>query len=293
MLSDHWEWLLTRACQDNFISPSTLREVASLRSELVSHMIERGFLPWSYRSDGAASPVNQSDTNVSIVTGIFLAGLSQLVRVERPSAKFERIAGGTVEKDPEAKSVKLFDPQIGEPASPVFLETLVAHKEHLTGRVFLHPGSVLFDKANNLKDGFLAYFSRSATGVANSKVYLRDATEVGIAPGCSKAMLMQSLQVSLFAVLLFYGGSRRIDLQPSGLSLGPPDAPVRVRAPLRIGTLCNSLRQLLDAVLDTCVDDPSRLSRLGEGGDAEGADIIKAVCQLLDHDGATRITAGI
>lgn len=48
-----------------------------------------------------------------------------------------------------------------------------------TGRVFLHPSSILFKSANNLKAGFLTYFSRSVTSAAvDTKVFLRDATEV-------------------------------------------------------------------------------------------------------------------
>lgn len=41
------------------------------------------------------------------------------------------------------------------------------------GRVFLHPGSVLFAE-NKLKNGYLTYFNKSVT----SKPFLRDATEV-------------------------------------------------------------------------------------------------------------------
>jgi hypothetical protein len=42
-----------------------------------------------------------------------------------------------------------------------------------SGRVFLHPSSVLFSESG-FKSGYLAYFSKAET----SKVFLRDATEV-------------------------------------------------------------------------------------------------------------------
>jgi hypothetical protein len=42
-----------------------------------------------------------------------------------------------------------------------------------SGRVFIHPSSILFSEAG-FKSGFLAYFAKAET----SKVFLRDATEV-------------------------------------------------------------------------------------------------------------------
>jgi hypothetical protein len=42
-----------------------------------------------------------------------------------------------------------------------------------SGRVFIHPSSVLFSEAG-FKSGFVAYFAKAET----SKVFLRDATEV-------------------------------------------------------------------------------------------------------------------
>ena len=42
-----------------------------------------------------------------------------------------------------------------------------------SGRVFIHPSSVLFSESG-FKSGYLAYFQKAET----SKVFLRDATEV-------------------------------------------------------------------------------------------------------------------
>ncbi len=53
-----------------------------------------------------------------------------------------------------------------------------------SGRVFIHPSSVLFSESG-FKSGYLAYFSKAET----SKVFLRDATEVQLSP-CSIVKLI-------------------------------------------------------------------------------------------------------
>jgi ATP-dependent RNA helicase DHX57 len=97
----------------------------------------------------------------------------------------------------EAKQIKLFDP---------------------TGRVFLHPSSILFTETS-FKPGYLTYFTKTET----SKVFLRDATEV-----------------PLFGLLLF-GGPITINHFVGGLMVGKRGE-VRLKAGTRIGVLCSQLR---------------------------------------------------
>lgn len=87
------------------------------------------------------------------------------------------------------------------------------------GRVFLHPGSMMFSNAA-WKSSFVAYFSKQAT----SKVFLRDATEV-----------------PLYGLLLF-GGPVSINHVAGGVTIGNKEAFIRLRAWPRIGVLVNQLR---------------------------------------------------
>lgn len=85
-----------------------------------------------------------------------LGGLwPRIVRVHLPekNIKYDKVSAGTVRRENIATDYKMFD-----------------LKE---GRVFLHPGSVLFG-TSNWKPPFLFYFHKQMS----SKVFLRDATKV-------------------------------------------------------------------------------------------------------------------
>lgn len=130
-------------CEANFISPSTVRDVTSLRNDFISALKAQGF----------SSRTSTTNTDPNLLKGILVAGLyPRVARIALPAAQFERISHGTVQKDHEAREVKFFDS---------------------AGRVFLHPSSILFAESG-WKRGYLAYFSKAET----SKVFLRDATDV-------------------------------------------------------------------------------------------------------------------
>jgi len=131
---------------------STVRDVTSLRQDFYSTLSDIGYVPFS--SDPSDDFLNINSSNTNLLKAVILGGLwPRITRVVLPKASFERVQAGTVQKDHEAREVKIFDRR--------------------GARVFLHPGSTLF--VNTLwKSPFAAYFSRQET----SKVFLRDATEV-------------------------------------------------------------------------------------------------------------------
>lgn len=104
-----------------------------------------------------------------------------------------------------------------------------------SGRVFIHPSSVLFSESG-FRSGYLAYFSKAET----SKVFLRDATEVSIIPIFTFPVPNEGVQVPLYGLLLF-GGPITINHWAGGILLGR-DGHVRMRAGTRIGVLCSQLR---------------------------------------------------
>ncbi|BEJ12269.1 hypothetical protein CspHIS471_0207290 [Cutaneotrichosporon sp. HIS471] len=139
-----------RFCEANFISPSALRDITSLRSDFSAALTQIGFLERGAAALAAASS-QAHDTN--LVKAVLVGGLyPRVARIALPEAQFERLSHGTLQKDHEAKQVRFFDTQ---------------------GRVFLHPSSIMFAESG-WKRGYVAYFSKAET----SKVFLRDATDV-------------------------------------------------------------------------------------------------------------------
>lgn len=95
--------------------------------------------------------------NTNLLKSVILGGLyPRLAKVHLPkwAIKFDKVQAGTVQRDNSAKDFKMYD---------VTSDT----------RVFLHPGSILFEESA-WKSRFVVYFQKQMT----SKVFLRDVTEV-------------------------------------------------------------------------------------------------------------------
>lgn len=228
---------------------STLRDVQSTRLDLLSNLQELGFVSNSYDplralvgtddskpTPGADAHLDAHSSNINMLKALILAGLwPSVVRIALPSAKYDQGSSGTIQRDAEARTVKYFDQALG--------------------RVFLHPSSTLFASAS-YSSSYLAIFQKSASGEgANSKVYMRDATEV-----------------PLYSLLLF-GGKLKINHMAGGISVGSPregdadgDGWVRMRANARIGVLCAQLRRLLDAVSGVAPRGSCRFHLLCQSG---------------------------
>ncbi|OCF36386.1 ATP-dependent RNA helicase A [Kwoniella heveanensis BCC8398] len=219
-------------CEQNFISQTTLRDITTLRSDFLSALSSIGFI------DAKPSEVAKFSVNAKIdnlVKGVIVGGLyPRIARIAMPRAQFERVQQGSIQKDHEAKEVKMFDQ---------------------SGRVFVHPSSVLFNESG-FKSGYLAYFAKAET----SKVFLRDATEV-----------------PLYGLLLF-GGNITINHWAGGIMLGK-DGHVKMRAGTRIGVLCSQLRRLLDAQLAEQIESPHGVDLTGH------EEVVQAMLGLLQRDG--------
>lgn len=238
---------------ENHLSTSTLRDVASTRLDLLSNLQEIGFAPRGYTP--YSSHVLDTHAGDKIILRALLAASlwPNLVRVALPATKFAESSAGAIAKETEAKQVKLFDD---------------------SGRVFLHPSSVLFSLSKFDASPCLAVFRKTSSGVGDAaKVYLRDATEVPI-----------------YALLLLCGRLKVHHLQ-GGISVersskeggvsadaGTGEGSIRLRASARIGVLSAQLRRLLDV----------HLARAFEGEMAareEGAAIMEVFRALLERDG--------
>ncbi|KAK9900546.1 P-loop containing nucleoside triphosphate hydrolase protein [Cystobasidium minutum MCA 4210] len=221
---------------ENFISPSAFREVLSLKSDFVSALKSAGFaIPSDRRGAGKGKLLEEKDEN--LLKAIIYAGTGKAVRIKLPQVKYESTIGGTAQIDHEAKEVRFFD---GE-----------------DGRVFLHPGSILFSESK-LKNGYLTYFNKSVT----SKPFLRDATEL-----------------PLYALLIF-GRHLSADPLKGGLTISAStndkNKKLHLRAPPRTSVLVNELRRLLDLELEGLIDDPALLQ-----GVSSSASTGRTMCNLV------------
>ncbi len=133
---------------------ATLQEIFTQRKEFTAALEERGFIP--PQCDPMDPIMNSNSDNFNLLKAVILGGLwPRVAPVAFPSSaiKFDKIQAGAIQRDNTAKQFKMFDLR--------------------EGRVFIHPGSVLFECAS-WKSPFLVYFHR----YQSSKVFLRDATEV-------------------------------------------------------------------------------------------------------------------
>jgi len=104
----------------------------------------------------APSAVDQFAGHARIVKAVLAAGLyPQLLRVDHPAAKYQKVLGGAVETQGEAVKVRFFDRE--------------------KGRVFLHPSSINFT-CGKFESGWLVYSDL----VQTSKVFVREASMVPV-----------------------------------------------------------------------------------------------------------------
>jgi len=224
-------------CEENFISPTTFREISSLRLDFLGTLCDLGFIPLASKPNSPA--LNTHSDNTNLVKAIILGGLwPRVARVHLPKSaiKFDKVQAGTVQRENTAKEFKMYDLQ--------------------EGRVFLHPGSVLFG-ATAWKSPFLVYFHKHMT----SRIFLRDATEV-----------------PLYALLLF-GGPVSVNHVAGGVTIRSKDSWVKLKAWPRIGILVNQLRRLLDTQLQRCIEEGTMLN------DVQNNLVLKAMLALLIGDG--------
>ncbi|KAI5288594.1 hypothetical protein KEM54_005095, partial [Ascosphaera aggregata] len=145
-------WKTQAWCSEKFLSFGTLREISSNRAQLLSSLKDVGILPIQYTQ--SSRRWNQHNANTMLLRALIAGSFNpQVASIGLPDKKFMSSVSGTIEVDPEARTIKYFNQE--------------------NGRVFVHPSSHLFD-AQNFSGGaaFVSYFTKIAT----SKVFIRDLT---------------------------------------------------------------------------------------------------------------------
>ena len=140
-------------CEQNFLSSQTLQDITSNRFQYLSSLRDAGFLPPQYQEDTHTS-LNAQNANAGLIRALIAGAFNpQIARIDFPDRKFAPSVSGTIELDPEARTIKFFNQE--------------------NGRVFVHPSSTLFDAQGFVGNSvYISYFNKMAT----SKIFIRELT---------------------------------------------------------------------------------------------------------------------
>lgn len=154
----HGFWQTHSWCHANFLSHQILRDISSNRAQFLTALKDTGIIPADYRDDNddaaATARWNRHSTNRALLRALIAGAFQpQIAQIRFPDKKFASSVSGTVEVDPDARTIKYFTQE--------------------NGRVFVHPSSMLFcAQSYTGAAAYLSYFTKMAT----SKVFLRDLT---------------------------------------------------------------------------------------------------------------------
>ncbi|KAL4817340.1 P-loop containing nucleoside triphosphate hydrolase protein [Aspergillus spinulosporus] len=148
-------WATQSWCATNFLSHQTLRDISSNKAQFISSLKDTAIIPVDYsESSPSFSRLNSNGSNRSLLRALIAGAFQpQIARIAFPEKKFASSITGTFEVDPDARTIKYFNPE--------------------NGRVFIHPSSLLFS-AQSFPNAaaYLSYFTKMET----SKVFIRDLT---------------------------------------------------------------------------------------------------------------------
>ncbi|KAE8146345.1 P-loop containing nucleoside triphosphate hydrolase protein [Aspergillus avenaceus] len=147
-------WQTQSWCSANFLSHQTLRDISSNKAQFLTSLKDASLLPVDYTSEPADPRWNRNAGNRGLLRALVAGAFQpQIAQISFPDKKFMSSVTGTVEVDPDARTIKYFNQE--------------------NGRVFIHPSSSLFSAQTYPSSAaYMSYFSKMAT----SKVFIRDLT---------------------------------------------------------------------------------------------------------------------
>ncbi|KAF7585860.1 hypothetical protein BBP40_009961 [Aspergillus hancockii] len=147
-------WQTQSWCSANFLSHQTFRDISSNKAQFLTSLKDAGLLPVDYASSPVDPRWNRNAGNRSLLRALVAGAFQpQIAQISFPDKKFMSSVTGTVEVDPDARTIKYFNQE--------------------NGRVFIHPSSLLFSAQSYPGSAaYLSYFTKMAT----SKVFVRDLT---------------------------------------------------------------------------------------------------------------------
>ncbi|KAB8343217.1 hypothetical protein FH972_022807 [Carpinus fangiana] len=235
-------------CDRNFLSPHTLADISTTRTQYLTSLKEIGFLPLAAHHEHA----NRHATSLPLLAALISAALSpQTLRIQRPAQKYSATAAGAMALDPAAREIRFFD-AAGQ-------------------RTFVHPSSTLFaaQAFPAAAGAFLSYWQR----VATSRVFARELAPAGVMALClfggGGAL---ELDTAGRGLVVGHGGGGEGEAATEGW---------RVRGWARIGVLVGRLRGCLDRVLEGWIEQPSA----GRQSSLEEERLVNLVRRLVELEG--------
>lgn len=129
----------SRWCNDHFVSWTAIREIGNARRQLLASLVQTGFVETDVEHNLPAS-VTRLNQDWKVLRSILASSLP-LCEIVYPTNSFKNTSVGSIEVDPEARSIRYFLPQ--------------------GTRVFIHPGSQLFGAKKFVDDAhYLAFASQ-------------------------------------------------------------------------------------------------------------------------------------
>ena len=234
-----------RFCDSLGLNVSCMRDMLQLFRQLSSALVSAGF--------DADKNANRNGRSWRLIHACAIAAMApaQLVKLRRPTAKYDATAEGAKERDGKAQELRFFIRTGTKDPGTLPIPRDVRSQEE---RVFIHPQSANFSQGN-YSFPFLVYHSL----VRTSKPFLRDITEA-----------------SPYALLLFGGELEVI----ASKQLIVVDGWAELSAHPRVGALVGGLRRRIDALLSEKVHDPSaEISSTVE---------MKLIAKLITADGLSK-----
>ncbi|ODV90774.1 hypothetical protein CANCADRAFT_110676 [Tortispora caseinolytica NRRL Y-17796] len=150
-------------CLDQGLSPTGLLDIESARLTYISFIYDLGI---SAKSSGPSFEVSDQLLKSLISAALY----PNTCRIVKPDPKYRNMAHGTLEVDPDAKSIKFFS--------------------KANNRVFIHPSSTLFDcqsYASNI------CFMNYASNINSSKSFIQELTPCSIHP----ILLLNNVEITI------------------------------------------------------------------------------------------------
>ena len=192
---------------------------------------------------------NRNAFKPRLLNAVFCAGMyPQMARILRPPQRYVEVMGGVIEKDAEAREMKMYIPSplntatstsVGSIAPPLPPPPPQEDSRYPSNvdistegyqRVFIHPSSLNFKNTDFSRSNFVLFGEKQqqntlGVGALQSKIYLRNTAEV-----------------SAFA-LLFFGGKLSADYLNGIVTV---DGWIRLSAPGKIVALILGIRTEFD-----------------------------------------------
>ncbi len=195
-----------RFCREHGLAYERMQEIRQSMREFMEDLVDIGLLSTVKNGMDLNNPItNGNSYRINLLAATYCAGLyPQVAKVIRPPKRFMEVMGAAVERDTDAKEMKLYVPRVSTStdSDPFKSPVGINFPRHANAdfdistedlqRVYVHPTSINFQnnafKASNYilygeKQVVQSNFVNEKAGPSSSqidltKIYLRDTSEV-------------------------------------------------------------------------------------------------------------------